>query len=108
MKQRQKPKVYNNGKIEIYKINKDDTFDFVYSCFADVNKQGSGGEYLSAGATRDKISFIFKIRYSKKRAEIENDTQSYRIKYRGRFYNVVDCDDYQREHKEIKLLGVGL
>lgn len=108
MKPKAKPKVYNNGKIEVYKLNSEDEFQFVYSCFADVNKHGSGGEFLSAGATQDKVSYVFTIRYSKQRAEIENNTQSYRIKYRQRFYNVVDYDDFNCEHKEIKLLGVGI
>lgn len=104
-----KPRVFNDGKIEVYKLNeKTERYEFCFSCFANINKHGTGGEYLIAGAVKDKVSYIFKVRYFTKTVAIWREVQKYRIKYNNKFFNVVDYDDFLNQHKEIRLLGVAI
>ena len=72
---------------------------------ARINKTG-GNEYLNAGAVRSQSTLTFEVRYSPKIEEIRENTQLFRVFYRGNFYNIVDYDDYMEKHHSIKLLGV--
>lgn len=71
---------------------------------AEVNKTG-GGTAFNAGADQYRSTLTFKVRYSRKLEDIANGPQSFRIKYRGRTYKVVDYDDYMERHREVKLVG---
>lgn len=77
----------------------------LYKLHARVNKS-NGSEYLKAGAVQSKVTKVFEVRYFKALERIDGDTGSYRILYRDRIYNITDYDDFQEEHKTIKLLGV--
>ena len=72
---------------------------------ARVNKTGSS-EYLDAGAERSRNTLTFEVRYLKNLENIRFNTQLYRIIYRGKRFNIVDYDDFNEEHKTIKLVGV--
>lgn len=71
---------------------------------ARVNKS-SGSEYLSSGSGQSTAQKVFVLRYSSVIAEIELNTQLYRIEYAGEIYDVVDYDDFNELHREVKLLG---
>lgn len=76
-----------------------------FKLHARVNKSG-GSEYLNAGAVQSKSSRVFEIRYFPEIEDIDDSRDMYRILYRGRTYNITDYDDFQEEHKTVKLMGV--
>lgn len=69
-----------------------------------VNKSG-GSEYLGSGATQSASNKVFRVRYSSVIADIELNTQLYRIEYAGVMYDITDYDDFNDQHREVKLLG---
>ena len=71
---------------------------------ARVNKS-SGSEYLGSGSTQSTAQKVFVVRYSSVIADIELNTQLYRIEYAGVIYDVTDYDDFNELHREVKLLG---
>lgn len=71
---------------------------------AKVNKSG-GSEYLGSGSTQSTVQKVFRIRYSSIVADIELNTQLYRIEYDGVMYDVTDYDDFNDLHREVKLLA---
>lgn len=71
---------------------------------ARVNKS-SGSEYLGSGSGQSTAQKVFVVRYSSVIAAIELNTQLYRIEYAGEIYDVVDYDDFNELHREVKLLG---
>lgn len=77
----------------------------LYKLHANVNKS-NGSEYLNAGANQSKATLVFDVRYFKDLENIQYDRGSYRIDYRGRYFNITDYDDFKEEHKTVKLLGV--
>lgn len=79
----------------------------VYSLHARVNKSG-GSEFLNSGANRSKSNRVFEVRYFPAIEMIDIDRGSYRIIYRGQIYNIEDYDDFQEQHKTVKLLGVSV
>ena len=82
-----------------------ETWSDLYNLHARVNKS-NGSEYLNAGAIQSKATLSFEVRYFKQLEAIKYDRGAYRIIYRGRAFSIEDYDDYQEEHKTIKLLGV--
>lgn len=76
----------------------------LYKLHAYVNKSG-GSEYLNAGANQSKTTLVFEVRFFKDLEDIKYDRGSYRIVYRGRYFNITDYDDYQEKHLTVKLLG---
>jgi len=92
--------------ILIQKINEDtEKWEDLYVLHARVNKS-NGSEYLNAGAIQSRSTRVFEVRYYKNLEDIDDKRGLYRIIYRGRTYNITDYDDYQEQHKTIKLLGV--
>lgn len=79
----------------------------LFGIHASVNKFAGGKrtEYLSAGVNQSKSRKVFEIRYFKALEDIDMDRGSYRIVYRGNFYNIADYDDYLERHQTVKLLG---
>lgn len=71
---------------------------------AKVNKSG-GSEYLGSGSSQSTAQKVFKVRYSSVIAQIELNTQLYRIDYGGLMFDVVDYDDFNDLHREVKLLA---
>lgn len=97
--------VYDKS-IKIQKINEEsELWEDLFSLHARVNKSG-GSEYLNAGANQSKSNRVFEVRYFKDLEDIDENRGLYRIVYRDRYYNITDYDDYQEEHKSVKLLGV--
>ena len=95
--------------IIIQKINEvTEEWDDLYNLHARINKAKSNSEYLGSGSIQSKVSLVFEIRYFKGLQDIEYNTQLYRIVYDDIPYDIEDYDDYMREHKTVKLLGVSL
>jgi SPP1 family predicted phage head-tail adaptor len=93
--------------IVIQKINElTEDWDDVFKIHAAINKAKANSEYLNAGAIQGKVSLIFEVRYFKNLEDIAFDMSHYRIVYNGIPYNINDYDDYQLQHKTVKLLGV--
>lgn len=77
----------------------------LYTLHAKINKS-NGSEYLNAGAIQSKSNLVFEVRYFKDLEDINYNRGLYRIKYRDRAFNITDYDDFQEQHKSVKLLGV--
>lgn len=77
-----------------------------FNLHARINKAKSNNEYLNAGAVQGKKNLTFEVRYFKDLEPIGDNTQLYRILYRGVPFNIQDYDDFKLEHKTVKLLGV--
>lgn len=92
--------------IIIQKRNEDtEIFEDLYTLHARVNKSG-GSEYLNAGVNQSKSTRVFEVRYFSGLEDIDDNRGLYRVLYRGKPYNITDYDDYQEQHKTVKLLGV--
>ena len=91
----------------IIQIRDEDTEDWIdkFTLHARVNKSG-GSEYLNAGAVQSKSTRVFEVRYFPEIEAIDDNRDMYRILYRDRTYNITDYDDFQEQHKTVKLLGV--
>lgn len=74
---------------------------------AQINKNtgGRGYEKLGAGAIQINRSLVFEVRYSPLIRAMAHNTQMFRIKYDGQYYDIIDYDDYQERHQNIKLTG---
>ena len=91
--------------ILIQKKNKDTKqWEPAFNLHASVNKSG-GSEYLNGGAVQSRSNRVFTVRYFPDLEDIEERRAFYRIVYKGRNYNITDYDDFQEEHKTVKLLG---
>lgn len=73
---------------------------------ANPNKHATDGQFLDAGAIQNKVQLVFEVRYHPLLKAIQYEKQGYRIVYDGRFFEIADYDDYQQNHKTVKLLGV--
>ena len=70
-----------------------------------VNKTRSS-EYVAAGGEQNAAHVTFRVRWSKKLSDIEFDTPSYRIVWRGKTFDVRGYDDFQYQHRRVDLMGV--
>ncbi len=93
--------------IVIEKINDLDVWKNFASVHARINKTG-GKEYFKSGSERSQSTLTFEFRYFKDAENIRNNTQFFRIIYRGVPYNIVDYDDYMEKHQTVKLKGVSV
>lgn len=92
--------------IIIQKINEvTEDWEDLFNIHARVNKSG-GSEYLNAGSNQSRSNLVFEVRYFKDLEKIDDNRGLYRIIYRDRLFNITDYDDYQEQHKTVKLLGV--
>lgn len=71
---------------------------------AKVNKTG-GGTAVNAGADQYNATLTFKVPYFDQLEDVRYCPQLYRIIYRGHTFKVADYDDFQEQHREIKLVG---
>lgn len=93
--------------VSIQRINEvTETWEDVYQVHASVNKNGTGNEYLDAGAIQAKRTLVFEVRYFKDLEDISFNLQMYRIVYQGIPFDLKDYDDFMLRHKTVKLLGV--
>lgn len=69
-----------------------------------VNKTG-GGQALNAGADQYRATLTFEVRYFKALEELRYNPQRFQLLYRGHTFKLVDFDDFQEQHQDIKLVG---
>lgn len=69
-----------------------------------VNKTG-GGETHQAGAEQFRPRLTFEVRWCQVLEDVVHSPQLYRIKYRGRTYNIKDYDDFMEQHRTVQLVG---
>ena len=69
-----------------------------------VNRAG-GGEAFNAGREQYHPRLTFVLRGCKALEALRYDTQTHRIVYQGRPFNIVDYDDYMEQHLTVKLTG---
>ncbi|WP_279161132.1 phage head closure protein [Thomasclavelia cocleata] len=75
------------------------------SLHAHVNKHIQKEEF-KAGATKNKRTLKFEVRYCSPLKNIEENTQIYRIIYKNKKYNITDTDDFEERHQNFKMFGV--
>lgn len=94
--------------ITIQKFNEDndDWETYLENIHANVNKSSKDNEYLKAGSVQSKSYKVFDVRYRPELKVIDGNTQLYRVLFDGRFFNIIDYDDYFENHRTIRLLGV--
>lgn len=71
---------------------------------ARVNKTG-GGRGMQAGADQFRATLTFEVRYFAALEELRYDSQRFRILYQGRAFKLTDYDDYQEQHRTVRLVG---
>lgn len=69
-----------------------------------VNKAGAG-ESFNAGADQYHPRLTFDLRWCQALEAVAYATQTHRIVYRGRTFNIVDYDDYMEQHLTVRLTG---
>ena len=69
-----------------------------------VNKSGAG-ENFNAGAEQYHPRLTFDLRWCQALEAVAYATQTHRIVYRGRTFNIVDYDDYMEQHLTVRLTG---
>lgn len=92
--------------ITIQKIDpQGETWADLYTVHASVNKHKTDKEYLSAGAVQSRQYLVFTIRHFKQIEDVATNTQLYRIVYDGKYYDILDYDNYRMQDKTVRLLG---
>ena len=91
--------------ITIEKINEDtEQFETFLNVHSRINKT-RGDEYFKGGASKSKATLEFNVRFNSKIAQIEYNTEDFRIISNGQRFNILDYDDFMQRHKNIKLIG---
>lgn len=92
--------------IVIEKLNTESgKWDEYLSLHAGVNKYIQKEEF-KAGATKNKRTLKFEVRYCPPLKDIEENIQIYRILYRNKKYNIIDTDDFEEKHQNFKMIGI--
>lgn len=71
---------------------------------ANINKS-SGKEYFNARTEISNSTFNFNIRYCEALKNVIFDTQSYRIIYENKIFNIKTVDDYKMQHHDFIIVG---
>lgn len=72
---------------------------------AHVNKTG-GSQSYAADAEQFHAKLNFDFRYCRALEEIRYQPQIYRILYRHHQFQITDYDDYQEQHRTVRIVGV--
>ncbi|MDE5885763.1 MAG: head-tail adaptor protein [Oscillospiraceae bacterium] len=72
---------------------------------ARVNKTG-GSQTFAADAEQFHARLNFDLRYCRALEKIRYQPQIYRLLYRNHHFQVIDYDDYQEQHKTVRIVGV--
>lgn len=75
-----------------------------WNLHARVNKT-NGGQAFDAGADQYRAALNFDVRYFADLVEMRYNPQPFRIVYQGHFFKIVDYDDYQEQHRTVRLVG---
>ena len=92
--------------ITIQRINEStEEWADLWSLHARINKR-TGSEFVEGGANMSQSVKTFEVRYFAGLDVLDYNRGLYRIVYKGHYYNIVDYDDYQEKHLNVKLKAV--
>ena len=80
-------------------------WETVLHLHAKVNKTG-GSQTFAADAEQFHARLNFDLRYCRALEKIRYQPQIYRLLYRNHHFQVIDYDDYQEQHKTVRIVGV--
>lgn len=91
--------------ITIQKIDEaTETWADIYKVHARINGLG-GQEKAAAGSEMSQAVLRFDMRYFAQLEDIFLNRQLYRIVYKGSAFDIIDYDDFELQHKEVRLKG---
>lgn len=91
--------------ITVQRQNQDtEAWEPAWFLHARINKTG-GGQAMTAGADQFRATLTFELRYFDALDAVRYNPQLYRVVYRGHTFKVADYDDYQEQHRVIKIAG---
>ena len=76
------------------------TKEVVYSCWANRKVLSASKEFLSSGTDNYKEVVSFGVRYCPFTSEL--DSLSYKIKHKGKTYNIIQVDDTSKDFIYLK------
>lgn len=92
--------------VELQKQNEDtEQWETILNLHAHVNKTG-GSQTFAADADQFHARLNFDFRYCQALEEIRYQPQLYRLFYRGHTFQIIDYDDYQEQHRTVRIAGV--
>lgn len=68
-----------------------------YSCWCSVLSR-SMQEVAKAYTTNTELLYSFRTRYCRFTKSLELDTRTYKIRYRGKYFNILSANDYAMAH----------
>ena len=76
-----------------------------YSCWCNILSR-SMSEIAKAYTTNTELLYSFRTRYCRFTKALELDTRTYKIKYRGKYFNIISANDYGMAHLYIDVKAV--
>lgn len=68
-----------------------------YSCWCNILSR-SMQEVAKAYTTNTELLYSFRTRYCRFTKSLELDTRTYKIRYRGKYFNILSANDYAMAH----------
>lgn len=75
-----------------------------WSLRASINKTG-GGQGYNADADQYRTTLTFTVRHFQALQALRFNPQPFRILYGGHAFKLTDYDDFQEQHRVVKLVG---
>ncbi len=82
----------------------EDWVDVLHLHARQVNRAG-GGEAFSAGREQFRLRLTFDFVWCKALDDVRYETDTHRLVYRGRTFNIVDCDDFMERRLIVRFTG---
>ena len=76
-----------------------------YSCWCNILSR-SMQEVAKAYTTNTELLYSFRTRYCRFTKSLELDTRTYKIRYRGKYFNILSANDYAMAHLYIDFKAV--
>lgn len=76
-----------------------------YSCWCNVLSR-SMQEVAKAYTTNTELLYSFRTRYCRFTKSLELDTRTYKIRYRGKYFNILSANDYAMAHEYVDFKAV--
>lgn len=76
-----------------------------YSCWCNVLSR-SMQEVAKAYTTNTELLYSFRTRYCRFTKSLELDTRTYKIRYRGKYFNILSANDYAMAHQYVDFKAV--
>lgn len=76
-----------------------------YSCWCNILSR-SMQEVAKAYTTNTELLYSFRTRYCRFTKSLELDTRTYKIRYRGKYFNILSANDYTMAHLYVDFKAV--